>query len=122
MEMLVINTPETKCWQYYPLALGGLLSVLALVKMLRYKPIVAVCNYIGNKTLYILTFHMLSFKIVSYAWIEYHHLPIEILSKGLILELESSWLWVAYSIVGVVVPLMLWEARHRLPIIKKISI
>ena len=112
MHMLVAYSPNTKCWQYYPLALGGLFSVLALVKKLRYKPLVATFNYIGSKTLYILTFHLFSFKIVSYAWIEYHHLPIEQLSEGWFLESAAPWLWVIYSIVGVVVPLMLWEARR----------
>ena len=71
-------------------------------------------NYIGNKTLYILTFHFLSFKLVSYIFIRLKGLPITDLSLFPVLQDMNSWMWIIYTIVGIVVPLIIWELFYSL--------
>lgn len=102
-------------WLYYILALAGIIGFIQFAKVLQNDKMAVVFNYIGDKTLYILTFHFLSFKLVSYAWIRYRNLPISNLSQFPVLEETNSWMWMIYSISGVALPLLIWELFH-LPI------
>lgn len=96
---------------YFIVALSGTIGFLQFAKKLEYGEL-KLFNYIGNKTLYILTFHFLAFKPVSYLWIKAHHLPISYLSKFPVLEDTNSWMWVIYTLAGTALPLLLWELLH----------
>ena len=85
-----------------------------LTGLLRHGKVVAAVNYIGGKTLYILTFHFLCFKPVSLLWLWAHGEPLDRLSEFPILAGTDSLLWVAYTLAGVALPLVIWEAKERM--------
>ena len=60
--------------------------------------------YIGDHTLVILTWHFLSFKIVSLLLIWMYKLPVEQLAYFPTIPEYSSRYWPLYSIVGIVIP------------------
>lgn len=60
--------------------------------------------FIGDNTMTVLTWHFLCFKIVSLIIIKYYGLPIEQLASFPVIQ-KHDWWWIAYSIVGVGVPL-----------------
>lgn len=60
--------------------------------------------FIGNHTLSILTFHFISFKVVSICLIIFYDLPYIELSRYYISSCGNYW-WLVYSIFGVVSPL-----------------
>lgn len=64
--------------------------------------------YVGNNTLPILTWHLLAFKIVSLVVVQAHGLPAQQLAEFPVIEEYSQmgW-WVAYLVVGVIVPLLI---------------
>lgn len=70
-------------------------------------------DYIGKNTLYILTFHLLSFKIVSLIIIIIHQLPMERLSDYPVINIQCYW--ILYSVIGIIFPLIMGE------LIKKIN-
>lgn len=60
--------------------------------------------FIGDNTLTVLTWHFISFKIVSLIIIQYYNLPIEQLSYFPIIPAYDSW-WMIYFVVGAGIPL-----------------
>ncbi len=68
-----------------------------------------VLDYIGSKTLYILTFHFISFKLISIVKVWHYDLPVERLSAFPVISQHNTWYWVLYALAGVVIPLILWE-------------
>ena len=64
-------------------------------------------NYIGTHTLQILTWHFLSFKIISLCIILLYDLPIEHLAEFPVIESFSNQFWFLYFVTGVIVPLAL---------------
>ena len=72
-------------------------------------------SFIGNKTIEILTWHFLCFKIVSLIIISYDGLPIEHLAEFPIMRPYNvhGW-WLCYLIVGVVVPVIGTVATEKL--------
>lgn len=98
---------------YYLIALSGTIGVISLSKFLTEHQFANVLVYIGNKTLYILTFHFLAFKLVSYLYIKLHGMPIGFLSQFPVIKESPDWLWPFYSIAGVVFPLLVWKVFHR---------
>ncbi len=99
----------TLTFLYYICGLCGSIGIIQLAKKKQHSKIAPLFNYIGNRTLYILTFPFLAFKIVTYAIIRIKHLPVSNLSQFPVMEDVGNWMWIFYTIVGVAVPLMLWE-------------
>lgn len=100
---------------FYLVAFCGTLGILCLSRRIRPNhPIGAVLSYVGNRTLYILTFHFLAFKIVSVTYVFIHHLPREIIGQFPVIWESNTWLWSIYSIVGILLPLVIWETVHYL--------
>ena len=99
-------------WQvipYYISAIAGLLAVFYLSGTINSrKNIFSQCMiYIGNNTLTILTWHFLSFKLVSLFIIFYYHLPIKRLAEFPVIEEYSRTGWfILYLIIGTIVPLL----------------
>lgn len=112
---LSMNTTGAKIIVFYPVALAGIVGTLILSSWLSRQALVR--NYlanIGRKTLYILTFHFLVFKLVSYAYIRLVGRPIAELAQFPVLQDTANWLWVIYTIVGVGVSVGLWKALKKL--------
>ena len=72
-----------------------------------------VLDFIGKNTLYILIFHFMSFKIVSLAYIAIDKRSFTELASFPVVENNSPYLWIIYSIVGVVVPLLIKQGIDK---------
>lgn len=70
--------------------------------------------FVGNNTLQILTWHFLSFKIVSLVIISAYTLPKEQLAEYPVIEAYSKigW-WVLYLAVGVGIPVVVCKIKEK---------
>ena len=85
-------------WSFY-----SLFSVFEI----KNKWIINLIDYIGENTITILTFHFLSFKIISLLIIKLNHLPIDMLSQlPVITDFANNGWWIAYALAGIVLPLL----------------
>ena len=69
-------------------------------------------DYAGSKTLYILTFHFISFKLVSLLKVWQYGLPMTELSSFPVIFGYNTFYWLFYSAVGVLLPILLWELNR----------
>ena len=90
-------------------AIGGVMSMSSIVARGKMAPIL---TYIGSKTLYILVFHFLAFKVVSSFVIQINCLPINELSHFPVLEHAICYLWIIYSLTGIGLPMLVWKLFH----------
>lgn len=103
-------------WRILPYviaALFGSLSTYSLSGYIdKYMPKLAgVLTYIGECTFYILTFHFVSFKIVSWFLIRAVGADGKISDFPVVPNLSGSW-WILYTAIGVLVPIMLWSLSN----------
>lgn len=91
-------------------AIAGTVVVILMSRSVSaYKTFVrTLLSITGSHTLIILAMHFLCFKIVSFAIISIYELRVERLAElPVISEYASQGWWIAYCLVGIVVPLML---------------
>lgn len=105
----------------YAVAMFGTIATLFCSSALAKTRIASILSYIGNKTLYILIFHFLAFKSVSYRFIKINGASVSDLSQFPVLENAPGWMWVVYTFSGVCLSLLAWELFH-LPCWQKIKI
>nr|WP_297303525.1 acyltransferase family protein [uncultured Coprobacter sp.] len=106
---------------YYVIAMSGTISIMLLSKkILRYR-IASIFTYIGDKTLYILVFHFLAFKLVSSIYLHFNGLPIDLLTRFPVLDETDIWMWIVYVISGIILPLAIWELTHQTLVMNKIN-
>ena len=99
---------------YYPLSLLGSLLTVTISKRLVMN--VHLCNIlckIGQATLYILIFHFISFKIVSFLLILVGSNSLMHLSDFPVLDTQSRYCWVLYSVVGITIPYLIWSVKEK---------
>ncbi len=116
-------------WQkvipYYFSAIAGTLMVFALCKWFNKitfaKRVVTIVTYIGDRTLDILTWHFISFKIISIIIIVVYELPIARLAEFPVIEsyAYNGW-WIGYLIIGLVIPLIIEYFLLKLQLIADI--
>lgn len=65
-------------------------------------------RFVGDRTIDVLTWHFLSFKLISIIIISYYSLPKAQLGEFPVIEeyAYQGW-WIAYVIVGVLIPLII---------------
>lgn len=71
---------------YYVIAMIGFIGIMILSKVLSKYSIAPIITYIGSKTLYILVFHFLAFKLVSSVYLYFKSLSIDLLTQFPVLE------------------------------------
>ena len=98
---------------YYIIAICGSLGVMGISTLVSKSKIRKFFIYIGDKTLYILIFHFLAFKGVSYLYIITNNLPITDLSPFPVLKNAPSYFWIIYTIVGIAFSIIIWEIVDR---------
>lgn len=102
----LLNFTWWKVIPYYITAILGTIAVFQISKQISNHKLKTL-TYIGDNTLTILTWHMLSFKIVSLAIIGIYQLPIERLAEFPTIEEYSQMGWfIPYTIVGVAIPML----------------
>lgn len=99
---------------YCVIATCGTIGVFFVSKSLASSGVSSILAYIGNKTLYILVFHFLAFKLVGWIYICCTNLPNSALTQFPTIANVPSWLWIVYSVVGMVLPLLIWELNGKL--------
>ena len=78
----------------YVIAMTGMMGVVLLSRELSRHCIAPVFAYIGDKTLYILVFHFLAFKLVSFSYIFANNLPIDYLTQFPVIQDANTYMWV----------------------------
>ncbi|MDC1777321.1 MULTISPECIES: hypothetical protein [Bacteroides] len=100
---LSLSMPDARSlsWLYYIVALCGTIGFIQFARQMQYGKVVSLFNYIDNKTLYILTFHFLALKLVSYVVIKFEGLPITYLSQFPVLKDVDNWIgrFIQYSVL-----------------------
>lgn len=105
-------------WQVIPYlvtAITGVLATFYVSKLIanQFNRIKNSLVYIGNNTLTILTWHMLSFKLVNLLLIYVYQLPIERLAEFPVIEQYSKEGWfVLYFLVGMLIPMGFSKCRY----------
>ena len=102
-----IHVKGWDCIVYYLVAMSGTIGTFAVADLISKTGIRQMLSYIGKRTLHILVFHFLAFKLVSFFYIIYSNMPISCLSQFPVLKVCSNWLWLVYSIAGVSVSLII---------------
>lgn len=107
---LAIDYTEYEGWQLFPHLLTAILCTWAFYSLFtRYAMPAAVqrfFSFVGQHTLSILTWHLLSFKVVSLVIILIYHLPIAQLGEfPVIAEYATQGWWLLYLLAGVGLPL-----------------
>lgn len=109
---------------YYPVALLGTMGVFGLARWIddaaasgnsssaagRFADCL---DLTGRATLTILTFHFLSFKLVSLLKIALWHLPAGSLAEFPVIHAHNRLFWLVYTIVGVLIPILIYRLRLR---------
>ena len=73
--------------------------------------------FLGERTMDILTWHFLVFKLISVLYVLLYGLPLSIVSTGRTLNEDlymTSYGWLIYSLGGVTIPILLIEVTKRL--------
>ncbi len=100
-------------FKYYVVSVIASISLIYLTKLLGHK-LTNILDYVGKKTLYILIFHFISFKLVSIVFITINHKPLTDLSEFPIVDNDSYFLWLIYTIVGVTIPLLIKQGFDKI--------
>ena len=72
-------------------------------------------EYAGRKSIWIVGLHFLSFKIVSYIYVYVTKANIIELAKYPVIS-KSNCIWIAYTIVGIIVPLCIAKVYENIDI------
>lgn len=86
-------------------SVSGFLLVYCISDYLRKSRIMKrILCYIGKNSIVIMCFHFLAFKLINVIQIAIYNEPKEYIAAFPVLRAEDGW-WIAYTIVGVIVPL-----------------
>lgn len=99
---------------YSIFAISGTLMVLNISKRIELLKVKNLFYYVGNNTMIILAIHLLTFKLISLIKITYYSWPIERLAEFPVIEQNNSLWWLAYTLVGVGIPLILSKCYNIL--------
>ena len=103
--MSVTRVPDTLA--YMAMALVGIQFTLSLSRLIDASSAARAFDAVGCRTLPVLALHVVSFKIVSFMAILVLSLPAHSISSFMTISgLGGVW-WLAYTIVGLAVPLAL---------------
>ena len=97
----------------YPIGIIGTLSATGVSNLLINSKLSNTLDTIGSHTLSILTFHFISFKLISLLKIWIYNLPISSLAEYQVVHAHHEWYWwLLYTFVGVALPTLigiLWK-------------
>lgn len=104
-----INANGMNCLIFFCTGIIGSIVILKASEHLSKTSLSRSLDYIGSKTLYVLTFHLLAFKIVSYLKIVHYNWDWHKLRAIPVIEDNNQYYWMLYSLVGLTVPLMIHQ-------------
>lgn len=88
-----------------------------LIKHLKFFKILVIC---GQNSLVVMILHILCFKLVSLIQVVIYNEPCYMLASFPVLKTTNGW-WIAYTICGVSIPIILNEIRRMITGSKKIA-
>jgi fucose 4-O-acetylase-like acetyltransferase len=88
---------------------AGFYFTLSIADLIARKPNLfsRALNIIGENTLTIMALHYLAFKFVNLLQIAIYNYPVKYLAYYPVIPFKTAYWWVAYTIVGIIVPLLL---------------
>lgn len=95
------------------IAIFGAVFIVALSKRISAIGFSNTLSKVGQATLYILVFHFLSFKFVTLVVIIVKGLSVSVLSEFPVPSIRQPFLWMMYSLIGVIVPFGIWLMVNR---------
>lgn len=104
--------------KWIPYTISACVCTISILIIIKHIPRVLSSHieFIGNNTLTILTWHFLSFKVVSYALVSLYHLPAKQLAEWPIIHsFEDSFTWVLYLFSGIAIPMTLAYINKFIP-------
>ena len=109
-----MDVSGTDIFIYFLSSLLGCGIILCLSNMLSKSHLLTKSlSQIGQSTLYILIFHFISFKLVSFLVIAINNWQIEELSSFPILSTNYHYLWIIYGTAGVIIPFFIWKLSKK---------
>jgi len=99
---------------FYLLSISGVVLVFAISSKLFNLLKNGLMFYIGNHTMPILALNLLALKFGNLLKISYYNLPIEELSSHTVIAYNNEYFWLIYSIIGVVIPLLLFYVYSKI--------
>ncbi len=104
-EMLAIDNLGAEVFMYFMISMIGAVGMMNLCSDIKGR--VADClDYIGTKTLYVMTWYLVAFKLVSMVKIWHYGYDWQLLSSFPVIMQDNAFFWVLYSVVGVALPIM----------------
>lgn len=100
---------ENKGMSIIPYFTVSIIASVSTIYLTRYASgrIMKILDFIGKNTLYILTFHFLSFKAFSFLIILIHSRAISQLSSFPIISNDTCYYWIIYTFAGISIPLLI---------------
>lgn len=91
---------------YLIISIIGILFILSLSKILTNSSVGKTFSYCGERTMSILLLHLSAFRLVNWLKIELFGLPKGMIDCFPIISQHNDWFWLAYTIIGIVIPLI----------------
>jgi len=93
---------------YFVVSCIGTYMVLSISYLMRNFTMGKILAYIGDRTIFIMTFHLLAFKVVSYVYVRSNNLPLEQVAFYPVIPFTCKrwYLLISYPLVGIVLPLL----------------
>lgn len=102
-------------------SLAGWIFIYGIALLVNKTKLRSIFSYVGRHTLWILLLHFLSFKIVSCIYIMITGVNKLYLAAFPVIKIAGGAWWIAYTVVGVAVPLMVeWLIKSGISCTKKI--
>jgi fucose 4-O-acetylase-like acetyltransferase len=99
---------------YYLTACIGTLGMLQFSACLsRNKTLTTGLTYIGERTLYVLTFHFVGFKLMSLLYICLTDSSMSHLADFPVMDIVPSWFWICYAMAGLMFSLLMHKLLSR---------
>jgi fucose 4-O-acetylase-like acetyltransferase len=112
-----VNQKYLNPWVFMIASCAGIYLNLYIGKIIEHTPVLEkIMSLIGQRSLSILALHFFSFKLVSVLYIVGHNAPYYWLARFPIISDSGGW-WIAYTLAGVVIPIILsrlWDAAISL--------
>lgn len=117
LKLGMLNLNEWNLYTFlfvYVMSFVGIVWVFALSACIDRSRLKCFFDFLGRNTMPILVWHFLSFKIVSFLIVLIYGFPIDSLSDFPTVKTNNSWQWIAYTFVGMVVPLFISKAKRMM--------
>ena len=110
-----MHTVDT--WQIFPywvIALSGCIMVMQISTFLQHSTISNALDYIGKRTLHIMIWHFLSFKLLTLLLVTIGVMSHQDLLAFTVPHIARHGWWILYSVVGAAIPLVIELMINRL--------